>query len=131
MAKYEKRGKYLLILHETTCDNYFIVKWLFISIESRVTYQLHRTYLTWFKVDKLEAKTVSTNFTWLYFKTFDTFIFPHFSSNILYSVHLFGIRWSFVISLFSNVLFQTFDHFWKLVPNKLLISLCWQTLHQI
>ena len=28
-AKYEKRGKYLPILHEATCDNYFIVKCLF------------------------------------------------------------------------------------------------------
>ena len=27
-AKYEKRGKYLSILHEATCDNYFIVKCL-------------------------------------------------------------------------------------------------------
>ena len=25
-AKYEKQGKYLPILHEETCDNYFIVK---------------------------------------------------------------------------------------------------------
>ena len=29
IAKYEKRGKYLPILHEATCDNYFIVKCLF------------------------------------------------------------------------------------------------------
>ena len=28
-AKYEKRGKYWPILHEATCDNYFIVKCLF------------------------------------------------------------------------------------------------------
>ena len=28
-AKYEKRAKYLPILHEATCDNYFIVKSLF------------------------------------------------------------------------------------------------------
>ena len=28
-AKYEKRGKYLPILEEATCDNYFIVKCLF------------------------------------------------------------------------------------------------------
>ena len=34
--KYEKRGKYLPILHEATCDNYFIVKCLFKSNESRV-----------------------------------------------------------------------------------------------
>ena len=26
VAKYEKRGKYMLILHEATCDSYFIVK---------------------------------------------------------------------------------------------------------
>ena len=26
IAKYEKRGKYWSILHEATCDNYFIVK---------------------------------------------------------------------------------------------------------
>ena len=26
IAKYEKRGKYLPILHEATCDNYFSVK---------------------------------------------------------------------------------------------------------
>ena len=28
-AKYEKQGKYLPILHEATCDNYSIVKYLF------------------------------------------------------------------------------------------------------
>ena len=28
LVKYEKRGKYLPILHEATCDNYFIVKCL-------------------------------------------------------------------------------------------------------
>ena len=26
IAKYQKRGKYLPIMHEATCDNYFIVK---------------------------------------------------------------------------------------------------------
>ena len=49
--------------------------------------------------------------------------FPHISLNILYSVHLFGIQWSFPINLFSNVLFQTSDYFRKHIPNKLLISL--------
>ena len=39
-TKYEKRGKYLAILHEATCDNYFIAKCLLKSNESRVT--LHR-----------------------------------------------------------------------------------------
>ena len=83
--------------------------------------------LTWYKL--LEAKTASTNFTWLYFKTFDSFIFSHFNLNILHSVHLSGIWWFFAINLFSNVMFQTFDYSWKHIPNKLLISLCWQTLH--
>ena len=43
IEKYEKRGRYLPILHEATCDNYFIVKCLFKSNESTVillTYQL-------------------------------------------------------------------------------------------
>ena len=57
------------------------------------------------------------------------FLFAHFITNILYSVHLLGTRWSFTINLFSNVLFQTFDYFWKYVPTKLLISLCWYILH--
>ena len=30
-AKYEKQGKYLPILHEETCDNYFIVKWILVQ----------------------------------------------------------------------------------------------------
>ena len=36
IAKYEKQGKYLPILHEVTCNNYFIVNCLFKSNESRV-----------------------------------------------------------------------------------------------
>ena len=36
IGKYEKRGKHLPILHEATRDNYFIVKCLFKSNESRV-----------------------------------------------------------------------------------------------
>ena len=134
IGKYEKSRKYLTILHETARDNCFIVKSLVKSNESRVilfTYELDRPCLIWFKVQLLEAKTASTNFTWLHFKTFDSFIFSHFNLNILYSVHLFGIRWFFAINLFSSFLFQIFDYFWKHVPNKLLISLCWQTLHQI
>ena len=36
IAKYEKRGKYLPIVHEAMCDNYFMVKLLCKSNESRV-----------------------------------------------------------------------------------------------
>ena len=35
IGKHEKRGKYLLILHEATSDNYFIVKCLLKSIIAR------------------------------------------------------------------------------------------------
>ena len=45
---------------------------------------MHRACLIWFKVDYLEAKTASTKFTWLYFKTFDSFIFPHFNLNVCF-----------------------------------------------
>ena len=36
IAKNEKRGKYLSILHEATCDNYFIIKCLLKSNVVRV-----------------------------------------------------------------------------------------------
>ena len=86
--------------------------------------------LAWFK--NAEAKTANTSkCTWLYFVFPDSFVFSYFNSNILYSVHLFGIRWSFAVDLFSNVLFQTFDYFWKYIPTKLLISLRWHILYEI
>ena len=65
--------------------------------------------LTWF--ENAKAKTASTKFTWSYFVFPNSFAFSYFSSNNLYSVYLFGIRWSFAFDLLSNVLFQTFDYF--------------------
>ena len=62
-------------------------------------------------------KSARTNFTWLYFQTLDSLLFPYLNPNILYSVHL--------IDLFSSVLVQTLDSFWKHVTTKSLISLCW------
>ena len=74
------------------------------------------------KVDKVEAKTANTNIiTWLYFKTFDSFIllhlsifnifdsfvFMHMKFNILYALCLFGIPLSLAINLFLKVLFET------------------------
>ena len=41
IAKYEKRGKYLPILHEAMCDNYFIVKSL---LQSNVVKIILLTY---------------------------------------------------------------------------------------
>ena len=63
--------------------------------------------LTW--LENAGAKTASTNFTWSYFVFPNSFVFPYFNLNILCSVYLFGIQWSFAVDLLSNVLFQTFD----------------------
>ena len=52
----------------------------------------------------VEEKTASNNFTLLYFAYRNNFVFPHFNSNVLYSLHLFGIQWSFAVNLFLNVL---------------------------
>ena len=71
-------------------------------------------------VQIIEAKTAGTNFTWLYFEIFDSFVLPYINSNISYSVYLFGIRCSFAIDLFSNVLSRTFVYFLQHihVPTK-------------
>ena len=39
-AKYEKREKYLRILHEATCDNYFIVNACLNQINQELSYLL-------------------------------------------------------------------------------------------
>ena len=77
LARYDKRGKYLAILHEAMCDNYFIVKCLLRSNMSRVLLLTkcialvsYNLMLIWYK--KAEAKSSSTNFTRLYF------VFPIF-----------------------------------------------------
>ena len=101
IAKSEKRGKYLPILHKAMCDNYFIVKCLSKSNVSRATLHTncieitkYNLMLTWYK--KVEAKTAkakiaSTNFTLLYFVFPNSFVSPYFNSSILYYVHLFGV----------------------------------------
>ena len=90
------------ILHETTWDNYFIVKCLLksnvlrvILLTNCIEYPEYNLKLTKLK-QKLQL-IISPG----YIKRFDSFIFPHFNLNILYSVHLSDIRWSLVINLFS------------------------------
>ena len=46
-AKYEIREKYLPILHEATCDNYFIVKCLFYL--NKMYQELYNLMLYWHK----------------------------------------------------------------------------------
>ena len=57
-----KRRKYLPILHEATCENYFIVKCLLKSNVARVNLL---TYLIQFNVNLVEAEVASTNLNWL------------------------------------------------------------------
>ena len=80
-----------------------------------LTYLL-RACLISFNINLVEAKTASTNLTWLYI-CMCIFQYEYF---IFYSVHLSCTRWCFAIELLSNVLFQTFDYFWK----HMLLS-CW------
>ena len=131
IEKYEKRGNYFPILYEATCDNYFIGNCLLKSNIARailLTYlltapSLLNIILTYYKQKGAKTARISLA-TWLFFQLFDSVLFPYFSSNILYSVHLLCIQWPFVINLFSNNFFHAFDYFWKQVPTKLLISLC-------
>ena len=68
-----------------------------------LAYQLHR------------ARLIEFNATWLknlvHILHFLTALFFHISIRIfyIYNYHLFRIRWSFAIDLFSNVSFQTID----------------------
>ena len=68
-------------MHEGTCDNYFAVKCLLKSNIARVIlliYYIKLAYynfiLTYYK--QIDVKTATTNLTWLYFQTFDSFLFP-------------------------------------------------------
>ena len=67
--------------------------------------------LTWYK----KQKTASNNFTWLYLVFHNSFVFPYFNSDILYSVYLFSIRLFFC----NQFIFECF------VPNiRLILRIC-------
>ena len=96
IAKYEKRGNYLPILHKATCNNYFIVKCLLKSNVSRVVLLTNCIELAQYNLmliwnTKTETKTATTYLIWLYFVFPNSFVFSYFDLSILYSVHLFGI----------------------------------------
>ena len=95
----EKREKYLPVLRKATCD----------------------IMLTWYKL--LESKTVSTNFTWLYFKMFDSFLFAYFNLNVSYSVCLF------VCLLFNGLLqsicYRMFSSKHSITFEKTYLLSCW------
>ena len=91
-AKYEKKGKYFPILHEATCNNYFD-KYLLKSNVARATLHANCIELAQYNLILTLRSQISKHSTALYF-----------NSDFSYSVHLFGVRWSFV-------LFQMFDYF--------------------
>ena len=128
-AKYEKRGKYLPILHEARWDNYLIVKCLFKQNVSRIILRTILIGLALYNAilvqQKLQVLTLPGHVFFL------TALYFHISIQMFCkSVHFFGIWWSFAINLFSNALFQTFDYFWH-IPTMLSISLCSHILHQV
>ena len=97
IAKYEKRGNLLPILNEATCDNYFIVKYLFKLNVARVTYlliaSLHNDLIQ-FNANLVEVKTAIT-------KTGKTF--PGYISIYIFQYKYFGFC-SFVLhsTVFCN-----------------------------
>ena len=96
-AKYEKRGKYLPILQEATCDNYFIVKCLFKSNVSRVILLTNCTEFAYYNL-------IFTNFTQLCFLHLLTALYFHISIRILYNLFIclvFG-------SLLQSICFRMF-----------------------
>ena len=56
------------------------------------------------------AETSITKLTYLYFQTFNSFVFPYFNLNILRSIHLFCIRLFFVIDFFSSIVWFLKTH---------------------
>ena len=79
IAEYEKQGKYLPILHEKMCDNYFIVKCLLKSNESREILLTNCIELaSKMQKQKLQVPTLSGHI--LYFATafFSIFQFEYF-----------------------------------------------------
>ena len=81
------------ILHKAKSDNYLIVRYFLKSNVSRVILLINCIKGNFISESllNLEVQTANTNFTWLYFETIDSFVLPYINSNILYSVHLFGI----------------------------------------
>ena len=68
-----------------------------------LTYYL--TYVLTYLLTYLLAKAGSSHPNYLYFQTFDSFVFSYFNSNILCFIHSFCIGWFFVIDSSSNVLY--------------------------
>ena len=61
IAKYEKGGKYLPILHEATCDNYFIFK---CSLKSNLATVFSLTYLHHWACLKIQPCKLYNNNIW-------------------------------------------------------------------
>ena len=96
-AKYEKRGKYLPILQEATCDNYFIVKCLFKLNVSRVILLTSCNEFAYYSL-------IFTNFTQLYFLHLLAALYFHISIRIFYNLFIclvFG-------SLLQSICFRMF-----------------------
>ena len=74
------------------------------------------------------VKNVNTLLTWLFFHTFYNFLLSHFSSNILFCVHLLCFQRSFVTDSFLSVLLQTLYTFENTYILSCLFLLCWHNI---
>lgn len=91
--KISEEKKYSPILHKETWHKNFIA--MLIENSKSFSYLLAACNEILTEYKKVEAKTPSTNLTYLYFETFDSFVVAYFNSNIFYSIHLFCIQWVF------------------------------------
>ena len=92
VAKYEKRGKYLSIWHEATCDNYLIIKCLLKSNVSRVMLLTNCIELALYNLTltktETRSKTASTIFLNIWQLYISAFQYEYFllSSFVSYSI---------------------------------------------
>ena len=99
IAKYEKRGKYLSVLKETTCNNYFVVKCVLKSNMARVfllTYLLHRGYVIQCKSNIARSNRSQLNLSF-YFSKHLTALYFHTLIRIFYTLFR-----CFVFNIFCN-----------------------------
>ena len=103
IAKYEKLGKYMPLLHEVTCNKYCLIKrWLNSNVATVILLSNDIELRTNKWKQKLQVLTLLGH---------SYFYYSYFDSDILYYVDLFYTRWPFAINLFSNLLFQALDYY--------------------
>ena len=108
----EIRGKYLPILYKATRKNNFTIKSVLQTKYSKSFLVQCNTNLV--QTNRRDKKLQTL---YLYFQTFDNFVFPYLSSNVLYFIFIFVFCFR-IFCIHSSVwYFQIFNDFWKHVST--------------